>query len=107
MWLLVGIPDGASSGFLGFSVKDVYNVVPNYLHGTALIRRLDSIQLWRCPRKINTSFFQANCCESCIMIRKGELLQFMVNDNEWQNNSGHFEVQLEYCDTCKAINKEI
>ncbi len=75
-------PEGTDKGLLGFSL-DGYDIYPEFSHGV-LLCKLDTEQRWmECGTALE---FQAQL-DGCI--------QFDVNDNEKENNSGSFEVTVE------------
>jgi hypothetical protein len=74
-------PDGIDSGLGGASL-DEYDIYPEFSHG-ALLCKLDTEERWmECGTALE---FQAQF-DGCI--------QFDVNDNEKENNSGSFEVSV-------------
>lgn len=78
-------PEGKDSGLFGFPL-DQYDIYPEFSHG-ALLCKIDTEEDWKeCGRSAE---LQAQV-EGC--------LQFDVNDNEKENNSGSFDVTVEVFD---------
>lgn len=93
-------PAGVTKGFLGLPLKAAYNrpEALEHRHAALLFRKWNG-NCW-------SDFYYANppigerSGENERMVKKGERLQFMVNDWEWQNNRGRYVLELTICGDC-------
>lgn len=87
-------PEGTSYGFMGMPMEGAYNVpgFAKFRHAALLLQTKKRNEPWSGYWYVfNVKRFQGE---------RGQLLQFLINDNEWQNNSGHYNVQMTFCDSC-------
>jgi hypothetical protein len=87
-------PEGTTTGLLGFKM-DTWNVVRTYNHA-ALLYQLPG-------RKPDTCFGSRNRLLPWVErvrlipgVRAGDTVTFSINDTEWQNNQGYYEIKLSY-----------
>lgn len=74
-------PDGLSAGVMGMSLES-YNIVPNFKHA-ALMYRFAGETEWKVAGKRKRFIPYRDGC-----------LQFQINDNNQDDNYGHYEVEL-------------
>jgi len=87
-------PEGTRYGFMGMPLKNAYNFpyLDTFRHA-ALIYRIDTTgKGWSGYSYIRPDLFT---------VKKGDRIQVVVNDREYQNNLFHYRLKLEFCDNCK------
>ena len=88
-------PSGTSAGFLGFPMDTVYNLFGNFRHGALLLKRSVNPNKWEYLIAPKFEILGMGPSKAMLQLKKGESFEFCINDNEWQNNSGHFLIQME------------
>jgi hypothetical protein len=88
-------PHGTLTGFIGMPMNGSYNVpgLDTFRHAALLYRTRIGNGPW--------SGYGYATTAPPFWVSKGQKIQFVVNDKEWQNNIGHYKVRLEFCDTCR------
>ena len=95
-------PRGVLTGFLGMPLKKAYNRTDAeyFRHAALLFRVKSSVGSWSeyfylDPKlhSVEENYWQ--------FLKKGDIIQFVVNDREWQNNSGHYNIEFRICEKCK------
>jgi hypothetical protein len=97
-------PEGTNHGFMGMPMDSVYNIqnpgynLATFRHGALLYRLSADGVKWKPFR-----YTIENSSQRFIVIpvTKGDRLQFIVNDKECENNSGHYRLDLTFCDRCR------
>jgi hypothetical protein len=88
------LPEGTTTGLLGFKM-DTWNVVKAYNHA-ALLYRLPGREVAVCFPSPQNPLPWVERVREIKGIRAGDTLTFSINDTEWQNNQGYYEVKLSY-----------
>ncbi|WP_121201223.1 NACHT domain-containing protein [Mucilaginibacter gracilis] len=88
-------PAGTTCGFMGMPIDSAYNVegFGAYRHAALLYRIKRQGAAW--------SKYRYAADLRLLKVAKNDELQLLVNDKEWQNNSGHYQLSMTVCDTCK------
>lgn len=89
------LPEGTSSGFMGMPIDSVYNVegLGKFRHAALLYKIKRGFAPWSSYKYLyNVRLLKAT---------KGDKIMFLVNDKEYENNSGHYHAEMTVCDTCK------
>ncbi len=86
-------PHGTTYGFMGMPLDSAYNIpgFGRFRHGAILMRKRDGIGEWSAYEYVSTGPLQN---KKSIPVRKGDQLHFLINDKEWQNNTGHFIMDM-------------
>ena len=97
---LVG-PQGTNIGFLGFTLDGLYNRIKGLPHAALLQRTLhgNTSTGWQLPDYRRKRFLAGGSWETRIPVHANDTIPLMINDSEWQNNSGHFTVEAKLLDT--------
>ncbi len=90
-------PCGTNLGFMGFPIGEKYNIVSQFRHGCLLYKKCN----YQCDTTWNSLFTQHQgtitpVCIDTISVQAGDTLQFTLNDNEYENNIGRFDIYLEF-----------
>jgi hypothetical protein len=96
-------PQGTAYGFLGIPLDHAYDRFRTAEHGALFYRihRPAGLTAWRPLRPVPMPgfFMTSSAWVSSLseQVQPGELVQFAINDAEWQNNSGTFTLTFETC----------
>lgn len=95
-------PPGTALGLLGFPMDTVYNRFGPFRHGALLVRKIgENAEKWRYLIEPTSSLLSWTYPKTSMSLKKNELLEFCINDKEWQNNSGHFTVRIKAAPAAK------
>jgi len=89
--------EGTRSGFLGFPLPDydtTFNIVPQFKHGALLYRKLHVNEVWKSVIDPEYKFWPWQDRIGEIQVKAGEILCFIINDKEQQNDCGEFMMDL-------------
>jgi len=80
-------PQGTTLGFMGMPIDSAYNIsgFEKYRHA-ALLYRVKGAGIW--------SGYKYSSEGDTLVLHSNDRLEFIVNDKEWQNNIGRYEVSL-------------
>ena len=95
-------PKGVTTGFLGMPLKKAYNRsdAESFRHAALLFRTKTPGGRWEDYQYLTPALHDAE--ETYWkFLTKGNIIRFIVNDREWQNNSGYYRVDLKICEKCK------
>lgn len=87
------LPHGTERGFLGIKMDSAYNMsgLGNFRHAALLVRKMSvKDKKWTEYEYVSNDFFKK---EKSLFVEKGDLLEFIINDREWQNNISRFKVK--------------
>jgi len=84
-------PTGTTYGFMGMPLGDSYNILNGYNHSALLFRISADRRTWGPYTSVAAT---SPKCIINIPVTKGEFIQFLVNDREWQNNKAHYRVKM-------------
>ena len=91
--------NGTEVGFLGMPIGDKYDSIPNLPHAS-LLYKLKSNDIWETCIKTDSTFKFIPKKYGYINISSKDTIEFLINDKEWQNNTGTIEIELDISDTC-------
>jgi hypothetical protein len=88
-------PEGTTCGFMGMPIDSAYNVegLGRFRHAAFLYRIKRGTAEWS-PYKYLYNLH-------LLKVSKDDQIMFLVNDKEYENNSGHYRAEMTLCDTCK------
>jgi len=86
--------EGTFEGFLGVPIGDSYNIVKGFSHGALLFRSDLHYKSWNYVAERNGYFWPWTERKRVVKLSKGERITFLVNDNEYQNDSGEFRILI-------------
>jgi len=93
-------PSGTEAAFLGFAISNVYDFdtakTKDFCHGALLVKKMNGHTQWYgFPREyIYPVHLLSSTRKLRITVSKGDTLRFIVNDNEWHNNTGAFAIRI-------------
>jgi|GEM_PF-1845171 len=88
------LPKGTTEGFMGMPIDSAYNLegFGKYRHAALLFRTQQPGKDWT-PYRYATEV-------KMLYMNRDERIEFLINDKEWHNNLGRYQVALIPCDTC-------
>lgn len=86
-------PNGTEIGFLGMPIGNEYDSVTYLPHGS-LIYRNRSKNIWKACFDDDNFFNFSNHNSGKISVAANDTIDFLINDSEWQNNTGTIKVEL-------------
>ncbi len=91
------LPEGTTTGLLGFKIMDTWNVpgAKAYNHA-ALLYQLPGGEPNPCFPTPQSPLPWVERVREIRGIRAGDTIAFSINDTEWQNNRGYYEITLSY-----------
>ncbi|KAB5491421.1 glycerophosphodiester phosphodiesterase family protein [Flagellimonas hadalis] len=98
-------PSGTNSGFLGMSLGDTWNIpgMENLNHGSLAFRKNDGA--WISFPENDLIHLGNNAYYLNFIVKNGDVLETAVNDIEWENNSGRFNITFEDMDNAMKTPK--
>ena len=88
-------PQGTTCGFMGMPIDSAYNLdgFGKYRHAALLYRIKHQDTHW--------SEYRYASELRLLNVKKNDLLQVLVNDKEWQNNTKRYQLSMKACGNCK------
>ncbi|MEN0057184.1 MAG: hypothetical protein AAGC65_26140, partial [Mucilaginibacter sp.] len=99
-------PEGTYSGFLGFPVNNAYNLVRDFRHGALLYRRLNREKTWHYAVRGDVFYWPWQERHGAFAVVAGDVIEFMVNDNERENDSGTYNLQIQIKEQKRLTNND-
>jgi hypothetical protein len=91
------LPEGTTTGLLGFKIMNTWNVPEAAAcNHAALLYRLPGGEPNPCFPNPQSPFPWVERVREIGGIRAGDTIAFSINDTEWQNNRGYYEITLSY-----------
>lgn len=85
-------PHGTKYGFLGIELDSAYNLkgLGSFRHAALLVRKRSvNDNSWTEYEYVSSGFMNN---EKTFIVNKGDMLEFVVNDKEWQNNTSKYRI---------------
>ncbi|WP_428661978.1 glycerophosphodiester phosphodiesterase family protein [Runella sp.] len=90
-------PEGTEGGFLGFRIGDTFDFQPTKIakHGALLVYSTKKDKFYTFADQPIFSFpFKERVMS--LKVSQGDTIRFLINDNEWNNNSGKFQIKMQF-----------